>query len=830
MTIKGKILAVDDTPASLKLLTELLQGEGYEVRSAINGEMALRSATLNPPELILLDVRMPVMDGFEVCRRLKAQPKTREVPVIFVTALAETQDKVDGFEQGAVDFVTKPYQREELLSRVRTHLEITRLRNKLEELVEERTHELKLAELKSADILQTLQEAVVTVDLSGQITFSNKAAREILEIEKDIEGKYFQSREWRQIDEKGQPYPQEKLPLAIVLGEQKSVSNVEHGIIAPDGQTKWLSVNAAPLFDNSSHILGGVASFRDISDRKMYENTLSKLSLAVEQSPNSIVITDIEGKIEYVNASFTKISGYRSDEVLGKNPRMFSAGNTAISTYDDMWDTLARGKVWEGELLNRRKDGSTYFELEKISPVCQTDGRITHYLAVKEDLTEKKAAIERIDRLANFDQLTGLPNQTQLNDLFKYAVSLAQRSGESLAVMFLDLDRFKNINDTLGHSVGDNLLMETGKRIREALREQDIVSRKGGDEFIVVLPGIDGDGAALVATKLLEVISSPYQFEQQELISTASIGIAIYPDDGDSLESLSKNADAAMYQVKQDMRNGFRFFTPEMHAHSIRALQLSNALRHALARNELYLHYQPQLSIDDGHVIGAEALLRWKHPELGQISPAEFIPIAEDMGMIIQIGEWVLRTATMQMKAWLDSGLPPMVMAVNLSAVQFRQADIAERITLIVDEAKLPHEYLEVELTEAVTMDDPQSAINVMNRLHEQGIRMSIDDFGTGYSSLSYLKKFKVYKLKIDQSFVRDLNEDPEDKAIVSTIINLASSLGLRTIAEGVETASQLAFLRLHGCNEVQGYFFSKPLPADQLETFVKDSNAALAD
>jgi len=438
-----------------------------------------------------------------------------------------------------------------------------------------------------------------------------------------------------------------------------------------------------------------------------------------------------------------------------------------------------------------------------------------------QDITKKKQADERIEKLAHFDQLTGLPNRTLLIDHFRYALSMAQRNNEQLAVMVLDLDHFKNINDTLGHSFGDLLLMEISRRLKAALREQDTLSRQGGDEFILILPGATEDSAALIANKMREIVSQSCLIDQHELIVTPSIGIALYPHDGENLETLLKNADSAMYHAKNDGRNDFRFFTPEMQSNSARNLKLANALRHALTRNELVLHYQPQLSIQDGHIIGVEALLRWNHPEFGMVSPAEFIPIAEETGQIIPIGEWVLRTATKQLKAWLDAGFPRMIMAVNLSAVQFRQSGLTALIVSILEDANLQHECLELELTEAATMDNPQAAIELMQDLHERGIRMSIDDFGTGYSSLSYLKQFKVYKLKIDQSFVRDITDDPDDKAIVTAIINMATSLGMQTIAEGVETAGQLAFLRLQGCNEVQGYYFSKPLPAEQLEAFV---------
>lgn len=596
---------------------------------------------------------------------------------------------------------------------------------------------------------------------------------------------------------------------------------VEHRIIIK-GQTRWVEERAELECDAQGNLVAGIGSVQDITERKESEATLLKLSQAVEQSPSSVIITDLEARIEYANVAYTTVTGYTLDEVMGKNPRILQSGKTPKATYVDMWAKLARGETWQGELINRRKDGSEYVESAQISPVRQADGKITHYLGIKENITEKKKTAARIESLAHFDQLTGLPNRVLLHDRSRYAMSMAQRNGEQLVVMFIDLDHFKDINDTLGHSIGDLLLMEVSRRIRSVLREEDTVARLGGDEFILILPGTDEDGAMHVATKLVEEIAMPCQIEGHELVTTPSIGIAIYPHDGEDFEVLSKNADAAMYQAKQSGRNGFRFYTPEMQAHSSRNLQLANALRFALARNEFQLYYQPQLSIRDGHVIGVEALLRWQHPELGMVSPAEFIPVAEDSGMIIPIGEWVLRSAARQLREWMDKGLPPMMMAVNLSSVQFRQADMVDTVTRILAEVNLPCEYLEIELTEAVAMGDPKGAVAIMDRLHEQGIRMSIDDFGTGYSSLSYLKKFKVYKLKIDQSFVCDITDDADDKAIVTTIINMASSLGIRTLAEGVETAGQLAFLRMQGCDEVQGYYFSKPLPAEQFELFMK--------
>lgn len=439
-----------------------------------------------------------------------------------------------------------------------------------------------------------------------------------------------------------------------------------------------------------------------------------------------------------------------------------------------------------------------------------------------QDITERKRTEEHLEMLVNFDQLTGLPNRFKLNDKIRYLFNIAKRNHQSLAVMFLDLDHFKNINDTLGHAIGDQLLIETAKRLQSAIRDEDSVLRLGNDEFILLFPNTEANSAMYIATKLIETVSMPSVFGHHELVITPTIGIAIYPNDGEDFETLLKNADTAMSLAKRYSRNTFHFFTQEMQVNLERKLKIINAMRHALERNEMQVHYQPQVSAVDGHTIGAEALLRWNHPELGSISPTEFIPIAESSGLIIAIGEWVLRTAIFQMKVWQNAGLAPMVVAVNLSAIQFRQANLIEMITGILNEAELAHEYLELELTEAITMDNPQRAINIMNQFHSKGIRMSIDDFGTGYSSLSYLKQFKVYKLKIDQSFIRNLVNDSDDRAIVRAVIDMAKNLGMQTIAEGVETAEQLEFLRLNGCNEIQGYYFSKALSADDFSNFVK--------
>jgi len=596
------------------------------------------------------------------------------------------------------------------------------------------------------------------------------------------------------------------------------------------GEVIWLSTSKTPLYNKQNEVIGIVGLYEEITTRKNAEIALKEsqeyLKSIIINEPECVKLVGPDGKLIDMNPA-----GLAMLEV----DTLQEAQNYSLTSFLlPQWRAPFIGilrSVMQGENANLEFEiqgaRGTHRWLETNAvPMHDSEGNITMLLGITRDVTERKANEKRIDYLANFDSLTGLPNRMQLDIRIKDLLSLARRHKQEFAIMFLDLDHFKDINDTLGHTIGDKLLVNSSHRLKSILREEDTLARMGGDEFIILLPKIDMNGVSQVAQKLLDTFKKPFDIDGNELSISVSIGIALYPNDGLDFDTLYKNADTAMYRAKKEGRNGFYFFTEEMQKNSIRHLELSNALRHALERNQFQLHYQPQFSTEKRTIIGAEALLRWHHPEFGNISPAEFIPMAEENGTILSIGEWVLRTAVKSAKQWMNEGMEPIIMAINLSAIQFRAHNLPDLVANILKETGLPPEYLELELTEGVAMQDPQRAISMMNEIHSKGVRMSIDDFGTGYSSLSYLKKFNIYKLKIDQSFIRDINVDPEDKAIVAAIISMAKSLGLQTIAEGVETIGQLDYLHEQGCDEIQGYYFSKPLPIEEFEAFrLKISN-----
>lgn len=554
----------------------------------------------------------------------------------------------------------------------------------------------------------------------------------------------------------------------------------------------------------------------------------SKFHLLFDQSLDGLLIIDGHEIIE-CNAAALNMMGCSAEQIVHAPAWSFSPatqpdGMASEEKMLEMLDIAESQGRRRFEWMYRRMNGED-FPVEVTMVAIHLNGKQVFYTTWR-DISEQKNAEARIKHLAQYDALTSLPNRTLLTDRVNQAINIAERNHQKISLMFFDLDRFKSVNDTLGHGVGDELLIQVSKRLQSVIREQDSVSRIGGDEFVLMLLDTTADGAVRVAEKVMYVVSEPYHIDPHEISITPSIGIAVYPDDGQDFEALLKSADIAMYRAKQAGRNNYHFFTAKMQEDSVRIMQLTSALRHAVELDQLSLNYQPQISLKDNAIIGVEALLRWQHPQYGLVSPVEFIPAAEDSGEILKIGEWALRHAIRQLKQWQNLGLPLMNIAVNLSAVQFRYPHLPDLIEGILEEEELNPECLELELTESVSMDDPVAVIAMMDRLNKLGVKVSIDDFGTGYSSLSYLKRFKVSKLKIDQSFVRDIMSDSDDRAIVKTIVALSRSLGIKTIAEGVETAEQMAFLKKSKCDEIQGYFFSKPLNAEDFLAFYKSHYA----
>lgn len=628
------------------------------------------------------------------------------------------------------------------------------------------------------------------------------------------------------------PDDADKLRLAVARAAIGRPQQVEIGVGA-----RRMELSVRPMrrrTDHPSDLKGNVPTdhllieARDVTMRRLAEDKMRLAAAVFEQAREGIMITDPRGVIVTVNQAFSNITGFEADEVVGQYPAMLTALLEDSGLPRRMRRALLRGGQWHGELRSARKNGEFFTAWVSLNRRRDASGNVSHLIGIVNDITRSKDAEQKLMRQAHFDALTDLPNRHLLEDRLIVALAAAQRQKETLALLFIDLNQFRHINDNFGHRTGDAVLLQMAHRLLDNLRDTDVVARIGGDEFAVLLPNTQAEGAAQVATKLLERVAQPCTVSEHELSLTLSIGVAMYPSDGDTVEELTRCADTAMYRAKLEGRGTYQFFTAGMQQRSMRQMQLEAALRRATERDELLLHYQPQLDARSGAVLGVEALVRWKHPELGMVSPGEFIPVAESSGQILAIGEWVMRTAVRQTKAWLDAGLGELVVAVNLSAIQFRDPDLPELVSAILREAHLPPNCLELELTESVATGNPTAAIAMMDRLHALGVRLSIDDFGTGYSSLNYLKRFRIHTLKIDQSFVRDIGSDADDRAIVQAIVQMAHALNLTTIAEGVETDEQATFLRAQGCDAMQGYRFCRPLDAAAAAEWMNKRRAAL--
>lgn len=585
-----------------------------------------------------------------------------------------------------------------------------------------------------------------------------------------------------------------------------------------DGHVVWVASYAECVQDperpEQRHLYGALV---DITQRHEAEEKLRLNAAVIDNTRDGVMITDLTPRIVAVNRAHTEITGYSESEMLGQDPRILRSGRHDAGFFQNMWAALTNGGHWQGEIWNRRKNGEVYSEWLTISAVRDQSGKVTHYVAVFTDISPLKQSEAQLERLAHFDPLTDLPNRLLLKSRLEQALKAAQRRRCRAAVLFIDLDRFKTINDSLGHASGDMLLAAVARRLTGRLREMDTLGRLGGDEFLVVLEQLTApEQASVVARALLSTLEAPFVLPgDREIYIGASIGISLYPDDGGTAEELIRNADAAMYHVKETGRNGLGFYTTALTQAANARLQMETRLRHALERGEFRLHYQPLVSLTDGSLLGAEALVRWQPPGEALVVPEHFIPLAEETGLIVPLGEWVLHRACAQARAWLDAGLSFGHVALNLSVRQFQHPDLERTVRAALTESSLPPQCLELEITESGLMGQGEQAEANLRGIRSLGLRLSVDDFGTGSSSLAYLKRLPLDRLKIDASFIRDIPGDPNDVAITSTIIAMAHTLGLQALAEGVETEAQFDFLRRQGCDAYQGYLFSAPLPAD---------------
>jgi len=796
--------------------------------------------------------------------------------------------------------------------------------------------------LRLASIVEFSEDAIIGKTTEGVITSWNRAAEKMYGYTKtEVLG--------RNLSFLVTPERREEIRALIErVRAGHSVECFETQRLTKEGSVLDVSLSVSPIRDASGQVTGSSAIARDLTPRKRDAEQLRLQAASLEAAANAIVITDYEGKIVWVNRAFTAMTGYSKEEVLGKDPRLLKSEEQPESYYAELWSTISSGKIWHSELVNRRKDGTTYTEEMTITPIAQNVGQAnwSHFIAIKqditerkraeeelyrahqmlqtvlntipqrvfwkdlnctyvgcnrafatdaglnnpaeiigksdfelawsgtadryraddkrimeqgstklnfdepqsradgsllwlrtsklplwdregkvigvigtyEDITERKVAEDRVKFLAFYDALTELPNRALLQDRLSKALANARRQKDRVALLFLDLDRFKDTNDSLGHALGDLLLQNVAERLKRCAREQDTVARLGGDEFLIVLTNVkEIADASVAAERFMQAMTAEFVVQGHSLSINCSVGISMFPEHGTDGEILIKNADAAMYSAKESGRNNFRFFTEDMNAQGVERLTLGNGLRLALDKKELFLVYQPQVDIVSGKIIGLEALLRWQHPTLGLVPPDKFIRIAENCGLIVPIGEWVVRTACRQARKWQDEGLPAVSIAINVSAVQFRQEDFCELIRRVLHETGLAPQYLELELTEGLLLANADVTFSVLQELKAMGLTLAIDDFGTGYSNFNYLRQFRVSKLKIDRSFIRDVAVNPDDAAITTAIISMAKSLNLKVIAEGVEDEAQMSFLRAHQCDEIQGYYFSKPLAVDKV-------------
>ncbi|MBI3772804.1 MAG: EAL domain-containing protein [Gammaproteobacteria bacterium] len=668
---------------------------------------------------------------------------------------------------------------------------------------------------KLSTLVETIPYGVQENDLNGRITFSNRVHHEILGYpEGDLIGRYI----WDM-----QPDESEKTRLRDYLKYIIEVKPIPTPYIttsrrADNGAIVSVKVDWAYKYDSSNRLTGFISVISDITSQQQNQEKLRQAAAVFENTDEAVMITNAEGEITSVNRAFSAITGYAEEEVIGKNPRLLRSHRHDENFYNKMWEEIKRLGIWRGEIWNRRKNGEVFPVWQTVSAI-HDNGSVTHYVSVFSDISAIKDSEEKLNFLAYHDPLTELPNRLLMQDRLKQAIERADREKQQIAVMLIDLDHFKNVNDSLGHLKGDELLQTVAARLKEQVRKEDTVARLGGDEFVVILEDVHGaEDAARLATKFKQIFEGPTLIGNHQLHVTLSIGIALYPKDGADVSRLIKHADTALYRSKVTGRNNFHFYTEDLTAAALKRLTLESELRQAIINHEFILHYQPLINLSTRHITGVEALIRWQHPQRGTLLPEEFLSVAEETRLINTMGERALHEACRQFQQWLGQGYSLQRLAVNIAHAQLHQDNLVDILKNSLSNSGLPAHYLELEISENFMMEQGDKTPARLESLKALGVSLAIDDFGTGRSSLSYLKRLPLDRLKIDRSFISDIPGDTHDEVICRSIIGLAHNLGLSVIAEGVETSEQEKFIIALGCTEVQGFFYSKPVIASELE------------
>ncbi|RLJ18363.1 PAS domain S-box protein [bacterium endosymbiont of Escarpia laminata] len=678
-------------------------------------------------------------------------------------------------------------------------------------------------------ILESISDGIVVCDKDGHLTLFNPAARTFLgSSELHIPVNECAAQYGLHSADGTHLLARDESPLYRTLKEGK-VREQEVFVSPPNGGTeRTLLANGETLANKEGERIGAVVTLHDITSQKALEQEL-RLSAMVFEAHDAMIITDDQGRIQRVNRRFVEMTGYSPEDVFGKTPSILKSGRHDDRFYRNLWKQLTDSDSWQGEIWNQRRNGEVYPQWTSISLIRDDKGTIIHFLSSMVDVSKQRRAEAEVEFLAYHDSLTGLPNRVLLFDRLNQALARSSRSGSIGASVFIDLDRFKNINDSLGHLVGDGMLKEFARRLKKLVRKDDTLARLGGDEFMMVLNELGPDQESAtnkvlsIAEKFKASLAEPYHIREYELHTTSSIGVTLFSGAGETAEDIVRRADTAMYKAKEEGRNAIRFYLPEMQAQVRDRLAMENDMRIAMERDQFKLFFQPQIDIQTGELIGAEALLRWRHPERGYILPDHFIPIAEDTGLIVSLGEFVLREVCCRNRIWHDAGLPKIPIAVNVSPVQFRRTDFFNQVNSILNDTQLSPHYLELEMTETAFMQNIVEVKDTLAKLKAQGVNIAIDDFGTGFSSLSYLNQMAIDKLKIDQSFIQDVSTDQNNATITKTIISMAQYLNLKTIGEGVETLDQFKFLQNSGCDEVQGFLFHEPVPMEIFSDMLKN-------